>query len=152
MLLTITTTHAPATDLGYLLHKHPARLQTFDLSVGQAHVFYPEVSPERCTAALLLDIDPLRLIQMRHRPASHDFLLQPYVNDRPYVASSFLSVAIAEVFGTALSGRCHARPEHAAMPLPLEARLAVLSCPGGNLCCEACSSPWATTSPRNGIP
>src|SRR5882724_4029149 len=131
MLFTITTTHTPATDLGYLLHKHPARVQTFDLSFGQAHVFYPEADPERCTAALLLDIDPLHLAQVRHASASHDFLLQPYVNDRSYVASSFLSVAIAEVFGTALSGRCHARPELAATPLPLQARLAVLPCSGG---------------------
>jgi 3' terminal RNA ribose 2'-O-methyltransferase Hen1 len=131
MLFTITTTHTPATDLGYLLHKHPTRAQTFDLSFGQAHVFYPEAAPERCTAALLLDIDPLHLTQRRHTPASHDFLLQPYVNDRPYVASSFLSVAIAEVFGTALSGRCQARPELAATPLPLQVRLAVLPCSGG---------------------
>jgi 3' terminal RNA ribose 2'-O-methyltransferase Hen1 len=131
MLFTITTTHTLATDLGYLLHKHPARVQTFDLSFGQAHVFYPEADPERCTAALLLDIDPLHLTQNRHTPASHDFLLQPYVNDRPYVASSFLSVAIAEVFGTSLSGRCHARPELVSTPLPLEARLAVLPCHGG---------------------
>jgi 3' terminal RNA ribose 2'-O-methyltransferase Hen1 len=131
MLFTITTTHTPATDLGYLLHKHPARVQTFDLSFGQAHVFYPEAGPERCTAALLLDIDPLHLAQTRPTPASHDFVLQPYVNDRPYVASSFLSVAIAEIFGTALSGRCHARPELVATPLPLQARLAVLPCHGG---------------------
>jgi 3' terminal RNA ribose 2'-O-methyltransferase Hen1 len=131
MLLTITTTHAPATDLGYLLHKHPARVQTFDLSFGQAHVFCPEAVHERCTAALLLDIDPLHLAQKRHAPASHDFVLQPYVNDRPYVASSFLSVAIGEVFGTALSGRCQARPALAATPLPLQARLAVLPCSGG---------------------
>jgi 3' terminal RNA ribose 2'-O-methyltransferase Hen1 len=131
MLFTVTTTHVPATDLGHLLHKHPARVQTFDLSFGQAHVFYPEAGLERCTAALLLDIDPLQLAQTRHTPASHDFVLQPYVNDRPYVASSFLSVALAEVFGTALSGRCHARPELAATPLPLQARLAVLPCSGG---------------------
>ena len=133
MLLTITTTHVPATDLGYLLHKHPARLQTFDLSCGQAHVFYPKAGPERCTATLLLDIDPLQLAQKRHAPASHDFLLQPHVNDRPYVASSFLSVAIGEVFGTALSGRCQARPALAARPLPLEARLAVLPCSGAEV-------------------
>jgi 3' terminal RNA ribose 2'-O-methyltransferase Hen1 len=131
MLLTITTTHVPATDLGYLLHKHPARVQTFDLSCGQAHIFYPEAGPERCTAALLLDIDPLQLAQTRRTPPSHDFVLQPYVNDRPYVASSFLSVAIAEVFGTALSGRCHARPALAGTPLPLQVRLAVLPCAGG---------------------
>ena len=131
MLFTITTTHTPATDLGYLLHKHPARVQTFDLSFGQAHVFYPEADPERCTAALLLDIDPFGLVRNRRTPAGHDFLLQPYVNDRPYVASSFLSVAIGEVFGTALSGRCQARPELAATPLPLQACLAVLPCHGG---------------------
>src|ERR671925_1181108 len=131
MLFTITTTHTPATDLGYLLHKHPARVQTFDLSFGQAHVFYPEAAPDRCTAALLLDIDPFGLTRNRRTPVSHDFLLQPYVNDRPYVASSFLSVAIAEVFGTALSGRCQARPELADTPLPLQVRLAVLPCAGG---------------------
>jgi 3' terminal RNA ribose 2'-O-methyltransferase Hen1 len=131
MLFTMTTTHVPATDLGYLLHKHPARLQTFDLSFGQAHVFYPEASPDRCTAALLLDIDPLQLVQTRGQSTSADFLLQPYVNDRPYVASSFLNVAIGEVFGTALSGRCQEWPELAATPLPLEARLAVLPCAGG---------------------
>src|SRR6266545_6976748 len=131
MLFTMTTTHVPATDLGYLLHKHPARLQTFDLSFGQAHVFYPEAGPDRCTAALLLDIDPLQLAQTQHASRSGDFLLQPYVNDRPYVASSFLSVAIGEVFGTALSGRCQERPELAATPLPLQARLVVLPCAGG---------------------
>jgi len=63
MLLTITTTYTPATDLGYLLHKHPGKLQTFALSFGQAHVFYPQAQPERCTAALLLDIDPIQLSQ-----------------------------------------------------------------------------------------
>jgi hypothetical protein len=54
MLLTITSTHPPATDLGYLLHKNPARAQSFGLPFGAAHVFYPEASSERCTAALLL--------------------------------------------------------------------------------------------------
>jgi 3' terminal RNA ribose 2'-O-methyltransferase Hen1 len=132
MLLTITTTHVPVTDLGYLLHKHPARLQTFDLSFGQAHVFYPEAGPERCTAALLLEIDPLQLARKRHAPAPHGFVLQPNVNDRLYVASSFLSVAIADVFGTALSSRCQARPALAATPLPLQARIAVLPCHGGD--------------------
>ena len=52
MLLTITTTYQPATDLGYLLYKHPAKVQTFDLAFGQAHVFYPEATEKRCTAAL----------------------------------------------------------------------------------------------------
>lgn len=124
MLLTITTTHRPATDLGYLLHKHPERFQSFDLSFGLAHVFYPEVGEERTTAALLLDVDPVGMVRGRGRESR--FLLGHYVNDRPYVASSFLSVAIAQVFGTALSGRCSDRPELVAQPIPLSARLDVL--------------------------
>lgn len=104
MLLTLTTTYQPATDLGYLLHKNPARVQSFNLAFGQAHVFYPEVSTERCTAALLLDIDPIGLVRRSGGPSGDGFALEQYVNDRPYVASSFLSVAIAQVFGSALNG------------------------------------------------
>jgi 3' terminal RNA ribose 2'-O-methyltransferase Hen1 len=127
MLLTITTTRSPATDLGYLLHKHPERLQSFSLPFGQAHVFYPEASEERCTAALLLDVDPVGLIRRGVRFPR----LDQYVNDRPYVASSFMSVAIARVFGTALGGTCAARPELPEQPFPLRARLAALPCAGG---------------------
>lgn len=125
MLLTIRTTHVPATDLGFLLHKHPDRLQTFELPFGKAHVFYPEAEESGCMAALLLDVDPVGLV--RGEGGSID----QYVNDRPYVASSFLSVAIARIFGTALGGRCERRPELAAAAIPLEARLAVLPCRGG---------------------
>jgi 3' terminal RNA ribose 2'-O-methyltransferase Hen1 len=125
MLLTITTTHQPATDLGYLLFKHPDRVQTFDLAFGKAHVFYPEATEQRCTAALLLDVDPVGLV--RRRGAA----LEAYVNDRPYVASSFLSVAIAQVFGSALTGRSRERPELAATPIPLAAGLTALPCRGG---------------------
>ncbi len=128
MILTITTTHRPATDLGYLLHKNPDRAQTFDLAWGKAHVFYPEASEDRCTAALLLDIDPVSLV--RSRSLSQGMLAQ-YVNDRPYVASSFMSVAIAHVFGSALAGRSKERPELAEMLLPLEASIAALPCRGG---------------------
>ncbi|MBW4589926.1 3' terminal RNA ribose 2'-O-methyltransferase Hen1 [Aetokthonos hydrillicola Thurmond2011] len=125
MLVTITTTYYPATDLGYLLHKHPDRCQSFPLSFGTAHVFYPEVSEQRCTAALLLDVDPVRLVRGR------SVTLEQYVNDRPYVASSFLSVAIAQVFSTALAGRCKDRPELAQTPIPLSAYFSVLPCRGG---------------------
>lgn len=128
MLLTIGTTHLPATDLGYLLHKHPARLQSFELSFGKAHVFYTEASPERCTAALLLDIDPVGLVRKRRGEGE---ALEQYVNDRPYVASSFLSVAIAQVFGTALAGRSKDKPELAETAIPLTANLAVLPCRSG---------------------
>ena len=132
MLLTLTTTHAPATDLGYLLHKRPGRVQSFPLSFGQAHVFYPEATAERCTAALLLDVDPVGLVRERRGPAGEGRSLEQYVNDRPYVASSFLSVAIAQVYGSALSGRSKDRPELAEAPLPLEAKLAVVPCRGGD--------------------
>jgi hypothetical protein len=86
MYLTITTTHAPATDLGYLLHKRPGKLHSVSLSFGQAHVFYPEASEQRCTAALLIEVDPVELVR---KPGG---LLDQYVNDRPYVSSSFTSL------------------------------------------------------------
>src|SRR5436190_17920500 len=131
MLLTITNTKPPATDLGYLLHKNPSRVQSFELSFGKAHVFYPEATENRCVAALLLDVDPVGLVRSRRGPAGEGGLLDQYVNDRPYVASSFMSVAIAQVFGSALSGRSKDRPELVETPLPLEARLSVLPCRGG---------------------
>lgn len=126
MLFTLTTTHTPATDLGYLLHKNPSRAQSFELSFGAAHVFYPEVTPERCTAALLLDVDPVALVRSQSARSSEGRTLAQYVNDRPYVASSFLSVALAQVFGSALGGRCKDKPEAVLTPLPLEARLDVV--------------------------
>src|SRR5438477_8138537 len=131
MLLTLTTTAAPATDLGYLLAKNPARLHTFDLSFGKAHVFYPEATPERCTAALLLDVDPVALVRTRRGPSGEGGALDQYVNDRPYVASSFLSVAIARVLASALAGTSKGRPEMVSEALPLTARIAVLPCRGG---------------------
>ena len=131
MLLTITTTYNPATDLGYLLHKNPAVCQSFELSFGQAHVFYPQATAEKCTAALLLDVDPVGLVRNRHLPAGTKGTLQQYVNDRPYAASSFLSVAIAQVCGSALAGRSRERPELAEQPLPLMAELTVAPCRGG---------------------
>jgi 3' terminal RNA ribose 2'-O-methyltransferase Hen1 len=131
MLLTITLTREPATDLGYLLHKNPAECQQFPLSYGHAHVFYPEASPERCTAALLLDVDPVGLVRARRGPAGEGRTLQQYVNDRPYAASSFLSVAISAVYGSAMAGRSRERQALADSELPLNAKLAVLPSRGG---------------------
>lgn len=125
MLLTITTTHTPATDLGYLLGKHPDKFQTFELSFGRSQVFYPEATIECCTVALLLEVDPVKLVR------GQGTSLSQYVNDRPYVASSFLSVAIAKVFRRALSGQCKDYPELATLAIPLCAKLAVLPCRGG---------------------
>ena len=129
MLLTVTTTHRPATDLGYLLHKNPARCQSFPLSFGSAHVFYPEATEDRCTAALLLEVDPVAMVRGKSG-LTHTVLAQ-YVNDRPYVASSFMSVAIAQVLGPALDGRSKERPELAQTAIPLVATIEVLPCRGG---------------------
>ena len=131
MILTISTTHSPATDIGYLLHKHPERIQSFKLAFGQAHVFYPEARAEKCTIALLLDIDTVGLTRRPHGRFGENFALAPYVSDRPYVASSFLSVAIAKVFSSALSGRSKERPELAETAIPLAAKLSILPCQGG---------------------
>lgn len=131
MLLAITTTHFPATDLGYLLHKNPARVQWFPLAFGGARVFYPHVSAGSCTAALLLDIDPVGLVRNRRGPAGEGFSLQQYVNDRPYAASSLLSVAIAQVYSSALSGSSKERADLAQTPIPLTARISVVPCRGG---------------------
>ncbi len=132
MLLTLTTTLAPASDLGFLLHKHPQKVQTFEVAVGAAHVFYPEATVERCTAALLLDVDPIGLVRGRKGgPSGEGFALGQYVNDRPYAASSMLAGAMSKVFRTAMSGRCDARPELAAAALPLEIHIPALPCRGG---------------------
>lgn len=129
MLLTLTSTAPDATDLGFLLHKHPERVQSVELSVGTAHVFYPEADDERCTVALLLEVDPIGLVRSR-RFGSDGFALAQYVNDRPYAASSMLAVALGRVFGTALKGRCDARPDLVATPLPLTVRVPALPARG----------------------
>jgi 3' terminal RNA ribose 2'-O-methyltransferase Hen1 len=129
MLLTITTTHRPATDLGYLLHKNPARSHEAELASGRAHLFYPEASEDRCTFALLLDLDPVALV--RGNAGQDGGLIDQYVNDRPYAASSFLSVAMAASLRTALNGRCDQRPELAQQPIPLDAAVTPLPVRGG---------------------
>ena len=131
MLLTITTTHQPAPDLGYLLHKNPARPQSFEMTFGKAHVFYPEVSPAQCTAALLLEVDTVSLVRGRRGKGKDDGLVDQYVNDRPYVASSFMSVALKRIFGTALAGTCKERPELASEALPFKVQIAVIPSRGG---------------------
>ncbi|GAA0391583.1 hypothetical protein GCM10009541_38380 [Micromonospora gifhornensis] len=138
MLLTLTTTHRPATDLGHLLVKHPDRTHAFDVPVGTAHVFYPQADEARCTAALLLDVDPTRLAAARGRgrgrqptATPESFALGRYVNDRPYAASSLLASALSRVYRSALRGESRDRPELAATSIPLEIRVPVLRCRGG---------------------
>jgi len=128
MLLTISTTHRPATDLGFLLHKNPAERKSYEFWFGGAHVFYPEASEERCTVAVLVDVDAVGLVRGR-KPGG--ITRYDYVNDRPYVASSFMSVALAKAFSTAMGGRSKERPDLAAEALPYEVEIAALSCGAG---------------------
>ena len=131
MLLSITTTHSPASDLGYLLHKAPQHVQRFSLSFGEATVFYPVVEADRCTAVLALAVDPIGLVRGRKGPSGDGGALEQYVNDRPYVASSFLSVAIGEVYSSALQGRSKERAELAATALAFEIVIPALPSRGG---------------------
>jgi 3' terminal RNA ribose 2'-O-methyltransferase Hen1 len=131
MILTISTTYEPATDLGFLLHKNPERHQTIELSFGTAHIVYPEASEQRCSVALLVDVDPVGLVRNRRGPSGSDFSLSQYVNDRPYASSSFMSVALAKVFSTAMSGRSKERPELAELEIPIGVELPVVPCRGG---------------------
>ena len=132
MQLHITNRTPDATDLGHLLHKHPARCHGGELAFGQATVFYTEATHDRCTAVLMVDVDPVGLVRSEGARQG-GWALGQYVNDRPYAASSFLSVAISRVFGTALNGRCTKRPELVEKPLELEAHLPVVQAPEGML-------------------
>ena len=129
MLVSLTSTTPVATDLGYLLHKHPDRVRSVDVGFGRAHVFYPEATPQRCTATTYVEVDPFG--RARHRQHRRAQGLEPYLNDRPYVASSMLSVALGRLFRTALNGTCEARPELVGQPLDLEIGLPVVPVRGG---------------------
>ncbi len=137
MFLTISTTgtpERPATDLGFLLHKHPDKAQGFSTSQGRAHVLYPEANEDRCTAALLLEIDPIALVRKgkgKGRGGAPDAALAQYVNDRPYAASSLLAVALSSVFKSALHGACTAKPELVGQRLPLTIEVPALPARGG---------------------
>ncbi|CAL4858708.1 hypothetical protein MMM2322_00346 [Microbacterium sp. MM2322] len=136
-----TVTYAPtdgqdATALGFLMYKHPAKVQTFSAPVGDIHVFYPEATPDRCTVAVMLEVDPIALVRNK-RFRGDAGALGHYVNDRPYVASSMLAVAIGTVFRTAMTGRSDSYPELAASALPLRIEIPVVSARGGATTCPA---------------
>ncbi|NUU20473.1 MAG: 3' terminal RNA ribose 2'-O-methyltransferase Hen1, partial [Streptomycetaceae bacterium] len=147
MFLTLATTRQPATDLGFLLHKHPEKAQRFSSASGSAYVFYPRADAERCEAALLLDVDPVGLVRRSkgRGGGSPDFALAQYVNDRPYAASSLLAVALGGVFRTAMSGRCEHRPELVDEEWPLEVSVPALPSRGGVRMVQALFEPlgWA---------
>ncbi|GGW20044.1 3' terminal RNA ribose 2'-O-methyltransferase Hen1 [Streptomyces capoamus] len=158
MFVTISTTGTagnPATDLGYLLHKHPGRTQAFSTSYGTAHVFYPEADAERCTAALLLETDTVALVRRgkgKGRGGAPDAALAQYVNDRPYAASSLLAVALGNVFASALRGVCAARPERAAAPLPLRIEVPALPARGGAPLVRGLFAPLGWTVTADPVP
>ncbi|WP_326575940.1 3' terminal RNA ribose 2'-O-methyltransferase Hen1 [Streptomyces sp. NBC_00481] len=137
MFLTISTTgtpERPATDLGFLLHKHPDKSQAFSTSYGKAHVLYPEADAGRCTAALLLEVDAVALVRSgkgKGRGGAPDAALAQYVNDRPYAASSLLAVALNDVFSSAVRGHCKARPELPEQVRPLRVEIPALPARGG---------------------
>jgi 3' terminal RNA ribose 2'-O-methyltransferase Hen1 len=142
MFLSISTTHRPATDLGYLLHKHPERMHEVELGFGKAYVFYPEANDARCEAALVLDVDPIGLVRGK---GSSDGLLDQYVNDRPYAASSFLSVALTRSLRTAMGGTSKERPDLAQAAIPLEAKVSPLPAHGGEKVVRALFEPLGWT-------
>ena len=131
MLLTISTDHQPATDLGYLLHKNPGGHHTADFGFGTGHVVFPEAQDDRCTAAMVVDVDPVGLVRGRKGSKGGDFTLAQYVNDRPYATSSFMSVVLGKMFSTAMTGRSKERPELAEEAIALEVGLPVTPCRGG---------------------
>jgi 3' terminal RNA ribose 2'-O-methyltransferase Hen1 len=153
VFLTISTTgtpERPATDLGYLLHKHPEKAQAFSTSYGRAHVLYPEADAGRCTAALLLEVDAVALVRRgkgKGRGGAPDAALAQYVNDRPYAASSLLAVALSSVFSSAMRGVCNARPERAGQPMPLRIEVPALPARGGPELVRRLFEPlgWAAT-------
>jgi 3' terminal RNA ribose 2'-O-methyltransferase Hen1 len=154
MFLTISTTgtpERPATDLGYLLHKHPDNAQAFSTSYGTAHVLYPEADAERCTAALLLEVDAVALVRRskgKGRGGAPDATLAQYVNDRPYAASSLLAVALSGVFSSAMRGVCRARPELPGQARPLRVEVPALPARGGPVLVRRLFEPlgWTVTA------
>jgi 3' terminal RNA ribose 2'-O-methyltransferase Hen1 len=130
MLLSITNKGPDADALGYLLHKNPANVHTSSLAFGEAFVFYPDTPEGECTAVLLVEINPIDLVRSKGARQAN-WALGQYVNDRPYVASSFLSTAISRVYGTALNGTCQKRPELVSQELELTVNLPAFPAPGG---------------------
>jgi 3' terminal RNA ribose 2'-O-methyltransferase Hen1 len=150
--MTITSTAESATDLGFLLHKHPERVASLHVTVGRAFVFYPEASDNRCTAALLLEVDPVGLVRNKRFGGAEGLSLAQYVNDRPYAASSMFAVALQRAFRTAMSGRCDARPELVDQALPLEISIPALPASGGKELVERFFAPLGWTVEAVPIP
>lgn len=152
MFLTIATTRQPATDLGYLLRKNPGKTHVFEQSFGRAHLFFPEATDTACAVALLLEIDPVGLVRNRRGPAGAGRSLEQYVSDRPYAASSFLSVAIGDVFRSAMAGKAKERAELVDTPIPLKAVVSSVPCHGGEVLLKRLFEPLGYSVSAEGRP
>jgi 3' terminal RNA ribose 2'-O-methyltransferase Hen1 len=150
VLLSLATTMPDAADLGFLLHKHPGKAQSFEVATGTAHVVWPEATPARAEVALVLEVDPVALVRGKDR--NQAFTLSQYVNDRPYAASSMLAVALGRVFRTAMTGRCDARPELPGRAIPLEIHVPVLRSRGGTDVVERLFAPLGWQVAATAIP
>ncbi|WNJ18733.1 3' terminal RNA ribose 2'-O-methyltransferase Hen1 [Pontibacter sp. G13] len=133
MILKITQYGGDPNTLGFLLHKHPDRVQSVSLPAGKATICYPVKEADRITMVLVLELDGHALARKARSHRKGDFALAQYVNDRPFVASSLMSTAIAQGFGSALNGRCKDHPEWVDLPLDLEVELPVLPAPRGGV-------------------
>jgi SAM-dependent methyltransferase len=152
MVVSISTRRNPATDLGFLLRKHPDRTGAFRQTFGMAHVVFPEASPECCTCALIVEVDPVGLIRRRRGPSGEGGALDQYVNDRPYAASSFLAVALGDVFRSAMTGRCAERPELATEAWPFTVEIPCVPCRGGEALLRGLFEPLGYTLEAIALP
>jgi SAM-dependent methyltransferase len=152
MVLSISTRRNPATDLGFLLRKHPDRTGAFRQTFGMAHVIFPEATAECCTCALIVEVDPVGLIRRRRGPSGEGGALDQYVNDRPYAASSFLAVALGDVFRSAMSGRCAERPELATEAWPFTVEIPCVPCRGGEALLRGLFEPLGYTLEAIALP
>jgi len=143
VLLTLETTGPEATKLSYLLHKHPDKVQSFSMSFGKVHVYYPKYESDCAVACMLLEVDPVGMLRGAYRDS--DFMLGQYVNDRPFVASSFMSVAIAQVYSSAIGGKCKDDPQLASTPFPWTARIDSLATRGDSQWVERVFEPLGYT-------
>jgi 3' terminal RNA ribose 2'-O-methyltransferase Hen1 len=129
MFISMTTTYVPATDLGYLLHKHPDKMHKRTSSQSVNYCFFSEASVERCTVNLVLDIGLSHSYGFsKERPKPN---YNPHVNDRPYVAGSIMSVALNDMFRSAFNGQSKEKPELSRTEIPLEISIATVSCADG---------------------
>lgn len=76
--MSISTSHHPATDLGYLLDKNPQDVHHQPLRFGIAHVIFPVAETNQCTETMLVNIDPIALSEKYKNYGNTDYTLAPF--------------------------------------------------------------------------